>query len=160
MKFSAARISVCLFRMSSHSFSAYQTPDFFFFSAPRSRCMEKFSGACVKSTVGNVAHRTALDWVSGRRRQIVQNSSWLRELSTWLETPRKDPRGSSFPEKLRRVETEGRSGWFWWSCAFSWGCYQERGCYQESERKRCIDECCAAVRAPGGPPLLIEDQGK
>lgn len=66
---------------------------FFLFCAAKSLHGEVF-GRVRQECVRTVAHRTALDWVSGRRRQIAQNSYWLRELSTWLETPRKDPRGS------------------------------------------------------------------
>lgn len=61
-------------------------------------------------------------------------------------------RGSRFPEKLPRVDTEGRPGFD--DPALFVGILR----IGKSERKRCRDECCAAVRDPGGSLLLMEDQ--
>lgn len=86
---------------------------------------------------------------------ITHNSPWLRDLiGATAEGPgRITVRGSSFPEKLRGVETKGRSAGFDDPALFV-GILR----IGKSERKRCRDECCAAVRDPGGSLLLMEDE--
>lgn len=100
--------------------------------------------------VRTAAHRTALGWVSRRRRQ---NSYWLRGTlhligDTAEGRARITVRGSSFPGKLRRVETEGRARGFWWACAFFPGDFTNRKEWKKTLQRWALRRCTCSRRIP------------